>query len=84
MITVGSEGLGRERPSKENSGKAGSKHPEVLGKGHAVSETSSPRKYRSMLGPKDVTYIHVLYGVLEEFELDLPGPDTRVNNPPLG
>lgn len=33
---------------------------------------------------EDLSYIRIVYGVPGEFELELPAPDARVDNLPLG
>lgn len=60
--------------------KVRSKEPKVLAKGHVRPKSFNPRAYRSMLGSEDMAYIWVLYGVPEEFDLELPSSDTRVDN----
>lgn len=47
-----------------------------------MPETSSLGAYQSMLGPKDLTYIQVLFGIPKEFDLEVPYPNTQVNSPP--
>lgn len=67
-------------PSKRGARKEASKDPIISCKKCAKLETSSLEWYQSTMDEEDFSYIHEVYKVPKEFELEFPTPDTQVGN----
>lgn len=46
--------------------------------------TFSLDRYQFMIDEEGLSLIQLAYCILEDFELELPDPDTQINNLPLG
>lgn len=73
----------KEKSSKRGSREEGSKEPNAPCKEHVALETLGPGRYRSMMGQEDLFIIHIAFCVPRKFELEMPSPNARVDNPPF-
>lgn len=73
----------KEKPSRKSIGGEGLKDLATLGQECARPESIGPEGYRSVV-VQNLSLIHIGCCIPEDYELELPGPDSWINNPPSG
>lgn len=73
----------KERLPRRGAEGEGSNDPAALHQECIRPKIIGPEGYRSMMD-QDLFLISVGYRILEDYDFELPEPDLRINNPPLG
>lgn len=74
----------KKKSLKRGTRKEESKDPKAPCKEHAMLKTSDPGGYWSIMDQEDLSLIRIAYCIPKDFELELSGPNARVDSPPPG
>lgn len=75
----------KEEPSKKGAREEGSKNPIISCQEHVWPVSIGLEGYRSMVDQEYLSLVHIRYCILEDYEIELLGPDSWIDNfPPSG